>query len=185
MKYKVGDKVRIKSKEWWDAQPKNVEGSVDCGSDTFTKVMIPMCGKVCEISEVFESGYAIKKSVFNWTDEMFEGLASDEKPTISTDLIKDIAEVVRTHNLGVSVSEQDGKLIIEPLKVEEDLPIGTPVIHSNNKDYWAVGIYQGFGKVSMQIDGKDQPEKRLYIIPYNLFNPNDIEESLKHNIVKQ
>lgn len=33
-------------------------------------------------------------------------------------MIKDIAEVIKKHNLGICVSENDGKLIIEPLKKE-------------------------------------------------------------------
>lgn len=43
----------------------------------------------------------------------------------------------------------------------------------------------GFGRVSVNVNGKDQPEKRLYIIPHNLFNAKNIEESLKYNIVKK
>ena len=52
MKYNVGDKVRIKSKEWWDKQPKNESGDVDCGADTFTDMMTVLCGKVVEISDI-------------------------------------------------------------------------------------------------------------------------------------
>lgn len=45
MKHKVGDKVKVRSKEWWNAQPKNASGSVDCGAEMFTDTMTSMCGK--------------------------------------------------------------------------------------------------------------------------------------------
>ena len=45
MKYKVGDKVMIKSKEWFDKQPKNKNGSVvKHNSDAFTETMSMFCG---------------------------------------------------------------------------------------------------------------------------------------------
>lgn len=182
MKYKVGDKVRIKSKEWYEDN-KDSQGNITTLA-TFTQEMAVFCGRKANIVEVDGGIYRldIDNGSFFWDDEM---VVQPEKPIISADLLKDIAEIVKTHNLGVSISEQEGKLIVEPLKVEEDSPIGTPVICSNNKDYWAVGIYQGFGRVSVNVNGKDQPEKRLYIIPYNLFNAKNIEESLKYNIVKK
>lgn len=155
MKHKVCDKVHIKSKEWWDAQPKNEHGDVRCGSDSFTDTMICMCGKVVEI----------------------------------TDVLKDIADVVKKHNLGVSISEKEGNLIIAPLKVEEeeDLPIDTPVMCSLNARIWSLGYYYKNGRVYL---GGFTSKNGLvhkpydYIITFDKFNPNNIEESLKYNIVK-
>lgn len=90
MKYKVGDKVRIKSKEWWDAQPKNESGDVDCGADTFTDVMTWLCGKIVEISDILGDVYSIKGYGLNWTDEMFDDSFSYKpgKSTISKQMIK-------------------------------------------------------------------------------------------------
>lgn len=193
MKHKVGDKVRIKSKAWWNAQPKNVNGSVDCGAEVFTDTMTSMCGKVVEISDVLKDTYFIKEYGLNWTDEMFEDSTLDnaEKPHISEQLIKNIAEVIKSHNLGVSVSENGGKLIIEPLKVEEeDLPIGTPCMVTDDMDkplnfllrYYA-GNKKVFanGKSYSEID--DAIEYRT-IIPCDKFNFENPDESLKYNIVK-
>lgn len=68
-----------------------------------------------------------------------------------------------------------------------DLPIDTPVMVSDDKMDWRLRYYAGnhicwdFGKKST--DAKSAiPWK--YIVPYNKFNPNNIEESLKHNIVE-
>lgn len=190
MKYKVGDKVRIKSKEWWDAQPKNGSGSVICGAETFNKSMAFMCGKVVEISDVSEETYFIKEYGYNWTDEMFDDSYNPEKSILSEEMIKDIAEVVTKYNLGVSISENDGKLIIEPLKVEEeDLPVDTPVMVSDDKNDWALRYYsrknkcfsEGLKSYNSQYNDFDE---WLYIIEFRKFNPNNIEESLKYNIVK-
>lgn len=115
MKYKVGDKVKVRSKEWWDAQQKNAYGNVRCGSEVFTDGMTCMCGKIVTISSIRYGTYRIVEEGFHWTDEMFEGLVEDSQKKISEKLIKDIAEVIKKNNLSVSVSEKDGKLIIEPL----------------------------------------------------------------------
>lgn len=191
MKYKVGDKVRIKSKEWWDAQPKNVDGSVECGADTFTDVMTCLCGKIVEISGIFGDVYSIKEYGLNWTDEMFEDTILDnhEKSILSEEMIKDISEVVKKYNLGVCVSEKEGKLIIEPLKVEEeeDLPIDTPVMVTNIINDWILRYYAGNGKTFIQgYKSKDNQAEITwqYIIPCEKFNLENPEESLKYNIVK-
>lgn len=192
MNHKVGDKVKIKSKEWWDAQPKDLCGSVRCGVETFTDAMTSMCGKVVEISDVLKDTYFIKEYGLNWTDEMFEDFTLDnaENPHISEQLIKGIAEVIKSHNLGVSVSENEGKLIIEPLKVDEDdLPIDTPVLvaDANSVGTFILRYYAGKGKVFYAGLHDAETEATCHydiIIPWDKFDPNDIEESLKYNINK-
>lgn len=184
MKYKVGDKVRIKSKEWYE-ENRNTYGDVDNDSAVFNSSMAKYCGKEATIICIKTDEYYIDIDgrTWKWVDWMF-----DNKPTISTDLIKDIAEVVRTHNLGVSISENEGKLVIEPLKVEEDLPVDTPCMVSANKVEWYLRYYAG-NQWCYSNGDKSKSFHHLmslqYIIPFDKFNPNEIEESLKHNIVKQ
>lgn len=115
MKYKVGDKVKVRSKEWWDAQPKNAYGYVECGADVFSEGMTYMCGEIVTISAIRSNTYRIGEGMFNWTDEMFEGLAEDSQKGISEQLIKNISDVIKKNNLSVSVGEKGGKIIIEPL----------------------------------------------------------------------
>lgn len=196
MSYNVGNKVRIKSVEWYN-ENKDKEGIVKmgCGMFDFVKPMAEYLGKEANITTIVDDGvYLIDLDGGDcfWIDEMFEGLVSVEKPIISTDLIKDIAELIKTHNLGVSVSENDGKLIIEPLKVEkedEDLPIDTPCMVSDDAEDWALRYYCGNnqcfsdGLKSYNSEYKDGDEW-LYIIEFSKFNPNDIESSLQYNIVK-
>ena len=79
-KFKVGDKVRIKSLDWYNNNS-NSWGAV-CFSDTpsFTSLMKQYCGKVMTIAEITNGMYRMKEdnSVFDWTDEMIEGLVEEE-----------------------------------------------------------------------------------------------------------
>lgn len=114
MKYKVGDKVRVKSKEWWNSHTKNEYGEVECGDVWFTSRMTYMCGSIVEIEKVLVDRYHIRDSIYRFTDEMLEDIVSEVNQT--DQLIKDISEVIKKNNLGISVKEESGKLIIEPLK---------------------------------------------------------------------
>ena len=76
MKYKVGDKVRIKSKEWFDKQPKNKNGNVvKHNSYAFTETMSMFCGLDATIIEVRNTSYDIDvdDEFYNWEDWMLEG----------------------------------------------------------------------------------------------------------------
>lgn len=71
MKYKVGDKVRVRKDLWI---------RTGYGDYMFVSEMDDYKGSVVTISEVFSNVYYIKedKEEYGWTDEMFEGLAEDE-----------------------------------------------------------------------------------------------------------
>ena len=85
MKYKVGDKVRIKSFDWYNENRDKI-GQVDCGCGCvyayFAPSMVTFCGQIVTISSVQTSleAYRIKEDggTFKWTDKMIEGLAEEE-----------------------------------------------------------------------------------------------------------
>ena len=82
MKYKPGDKVKIKSLDWYNAN-KNSEGVVNFHNLLFfDKLMSEFCGKVVTIDDYIPRGnyYEIKEDgkVNLWSDEMFECLADEE-----------------------------------------------------------------------------------------------------------
>ena len=67
MKYKVGDKVRVRE----DLNIDEKYGLL-CAIDEMIKK------KTVTIAYVYDGYYGIKEDVFMWTDEMFEGLAEEE-----------------------------------------------------------------------------------------------------------
>lgn len=69
MKYKVGDKVRIRR----DLEENKTYGGWDALED-----MVKMRGEIVTIRRVRSSAYELKEKGLMWTDEMFEGLAEDE-----------------------------------------------------------------------------------------------------------
>lgn len=186
MKHKVGDKVRIKSKEWYDKN-KDYDGDVLCQGTYLSSSMAYYCGKMATITRIEASNLYridIDNGEWWWTDGMFE----DDEPRPSETLLKDIANVIKEHNMGVQVSEEDGKLIIEPLKIEEkDLPVDTPVMTSDDNLNYTLRYYAGNGEVfcAGQHDAEIKGTCRyITVIPWDKFDPKDIIESLKHNIVK-
>lgn len=77
--YKVGDKVTIKSLDWYN-ENKNSYGDVDVYR-TFIKEMSKYCGQKTVITDVFESDtYKLEcdKEAWNWTAEMFEEETEEE-----------------------------------------------------------------------------------------------------------
>ena len=79
MKYKVGDKVKIKSLDWYN-ENKDRYGHVNRNGISFTDCMKKHCGKVLTISKIFSGGYYLKEDdvCFNWTDEMIECKIEEE-----------------------------------------------------------------------------------------------------------
>ena len=81
MNYKAGDKVRIKSFDWY-YKNRDRKNEVKCGRTPFIPEMVPFCEKIATISSVQSllEVYRIKEDggTFNWTDEMFEGNLEEE-----------------------------------------------------------------------------------------------------------
>lgn len=79
LKYKIGDKVRIKSVDWYN-ENKNKHGLIMCGMMPFCGYMSCRCGTIVTISEILEWGYCIEEDYGEngWTDEMIEELVEAE-----------------------------------------------------------------------------------------------------------
>lgn len=78
MKYKVGDKVRIKSLDWYYSNSDCI-GDIQCGDWYFTLSQASYCGKVLTISAVYDDFYMMKGIGHYWTDEMIECLVDESQ----------------------------------------------------------------------------------------------------------
>ena len=96
MKYKVGDKVRIKSLEWYN-ENKNAYMNVahDDYSNSFVQLMADYCGMEANITEVEGSYYIldVDNGDWWWKDFMFEEPLVDDS---NYEQLKEIAiELIR------------------------------------------------------------------------------------------
>lgn len=77
MKYKVGEKIRIKSIDWYNKN-KDREGYVNFNqNESFSPFMSKYCGKIATIKSVDSifQYYDIdidKEGAWEWTDDMFD-----------------------------------------------------------------------------------------------------------------
>lgn len=76
MKYKVGDKVRVRQ---WDDMVKefgiNKYGDINIGNILFSKAMKQYCREVFTINYISDDRYYVKEApMYGWTDDMFESV---------------------------------------------------------------------------------------------------------------
>lgn len=94
MKYKVGDRVRIKSIDWYN-ENKDEHGDIDISHDfTFYADRSKYCGRVFTIDEVFDNCYTVKEDnhEYYWADEMIEGLVQDENNHLTETVVDTVRE---------------------------------------------------------------------------------------------
>ena len=109
MKYKVGDRVRIKSIDWYN-ENKNKYGYIECGDSLMNFEKSQFCGKIVTISSISAiiDVYGIKEDdgVFSWSDEMIEGLV-EGKPSNEN---KEQLLMIRPYTMEI-VSHKDYEII--------------------------------------------------------------------------
>ena len=80
MKYKVGDKVRIKSLDWYN-ENKNNNREIKFENGIFTTLKSTFLGQIMTIEEItLEKQYILMEDRYKtlWTDEMIEGLVEED-----------------------------------------------------------------------------------------------------------
>ena len=98
MKYKVGDKVRIKSIDWYN-ENKDEFGNISYKKDGsaypvfFSKDMSNFCGEILTIKSVFKNSYHMNETTACefWTDEMIEELVECDNNMSNIDKLKRIS----------------------------------------------------------------------------------------------
>ena len=103
MKYKPGDKVRIKSLEWYNAN-KDETGRVMCDYIGFCKEMTKYCDEVLTIMTIGNQDIGSKQKYFmretdhpwGFTDDMIEGLVNEE-PQEKMVSLEDVCKFLDEH----------------------------------------------------------------------------------------
>ena len=124
MRYKVGDKVRIKSLEWYNSADKNIFGYISNieNDNSFVSDMVRYCGMDAKISSVNTNYYIIDidGGDWYWCDWMFDESFSNKEESIDYDYeqLKEIAiELIRA-NVSPSVVAFRAKEIYKELKTK-------------------------------------------------------------------
>ena len=127
MNHKVGDKVQIKSLDWYYKNRDNTD-EVACGNASFIRSMATLCGKIVTISSVQPTleVYRIKEDsgMFNWTDEMFEELAEEGNNMNNIDKLKRISTPAEENWLEIAKEWEREDKEMDKLKHEAILPEG-------------------------------------------------------------
>lgn len=107
MRYKVGDKVRVRA---WDDMEKefglNASGDIKCRC-WFTRGMRDSCGKIVQIESVSPEidAYYIKDDFHAFTDDMLEAVAYDFKVGDRVRIVKDVSHCAKIGATGVICRE--------------------------------------------------------------------------------
>ena len=127
MNYKAGDEVLVKSLDWYYQNRDKME-QVDCGNACFIRSMIKLCEKKVTISSVIPTleVYRIKEDggTFNWTDEMFEGLAEEDNNMNNIDKLKRISTPAEENWFEIAKEWEREDKEMDKLKHEVILPEG-------------------------------------------------------------
>ena len=79
---KVGDKVKIKSREWYEKW-KDEKGNIDgIGSHSFLSSMSKYCGKVFKVKNAILSIFTLEDARFSWIMSMFEEVYPQESSKV-------------------------------------------------------------------------------------------------------
>lgn len=118
MKYNEGDKVRIKSKEWYDTN-KDEYGNVHFNGEygwMFTERDSRFCGKVVTILCKGTTSYEIVEDSCEgfWTDEMIEGLVEEETEEVNWRKIADENAEFRNVVLKIAQEYFPSSAIVNP-----------------------------------------------------------------------
>ena len=85
MKYKVGDKIRIKSIDWYN-ENKNERNEIIFENNPhwrFVANQSAYCGQIATITAVGKTSYRLESIPWNWTDEMIEELVAGANDILS------------------------------------------------------------------------------------------------------
>jgi len=68
---KVGDKVKVKSLEWYN-ENEDVRGHIDFGGISFNRAMSQFCGQTLTVKNVTKDCFLVEENDWAWTEDMIE-----------------------------------------------------------------------------------------------------------------
>lgn len=142
MKYSVGQKVKIRSLEWYRDNI-NRYGIIECGKYEFFEPMNEYCGKVVTIKRIDDDNYRIDtdKGAFCWTDEMIEGLVEEEMSLNKAGQITDFEYEGLAYTLpeGYVFKDENSNIINATKIILEKKPDDKLKLESTKKvrEYWS------------------------------------------------
>lgn len=134
MKFKVGDRVRIRT---------DLKICEKYGSQYFVRNMNQHKGEIAIITRVFDDYYFINLDSFNWTDEMLKPFDADltisqlqsEIDKLSNKVQKEYSNVISNRDKVNYLKEQ-----LKQLKEESKKEKNKPIIDDEEKEYLSVVI---------------------------------------------
>jgi hypothetical protein len=128
MKYKVGDKVKVKSLEWYNANRDNCE-------ILFTPRMLDFCGKIVTVNGIWlDDVYTIQEDdlTFEWTDDMFEDNETSDDLEFQREVAKAVDECLWRVNNEIDIYEETDPT--EKL-VDDSVEFGKNVMRKKISEY--------------------------------------------------
>lgn len=175
MKHKVGDKVRIKSREWYE-ENKNESGDIDTIPVIFTECMAKYCGKTATIVEVDDTDGTCRVDIDDrccwWSDDMFEGVVEDvaedtnetenTEPTSFRRLTNELADTLerKNHDYGNSFADLFKKY-----------GLVYPIIHLAEK----LGRIETLAKQPNKVDGESIKDSLKDLAGYCILTLKEME----------
>ena len=106
MKYKVGDKVRVHTKEWFEKNcNKNCNGNFkhENNDNAVVSDMIKFCGQEVTIDHIDMDNYIISEDdgLWRWQDWMFEDMNNNTNTIYNPNIVEDFAKLI-----GVELGEE-------------------------------------------------------------------------------
>ena len=147
MKYNVGDKVRIKSIDWYN-ENKDEEGNVSCDNNYFVFTMSEFCGKIATIIKKCDKYYKLdidkNKGSWSWTDDMFDDMVESKRIKITLPKDCNVSDV--------NATVEDGCIVVEyvPQKEKKFVPKDGDIVFAKVDGYEWIFIF------------KRQDEKSIY-----------------------
>lgn len=142
LKFKVGDKVRVKSLKWYDSEKKS-NGNIMKGR-IFTDDMIEYCGQILTIEAVCGDYYEVEGNSKYWQDWMLEDEAvTEEKQEVMKTKVmtkKHAQDVVRCTKYRLKNEEESSNLQKKLFEIGCQWNSGEESVKNEDYKYLFVGV---------------------------------------------